>query len=171
MADFVTNKSLGELVDPKAAASYLSWTAGGASDAVTWTGITIDREAFSTGSLPKTLDAIVFYDATLGSGKTLSLTIGLQTSPDNSTWTDYATETATVVSTGASGGSRNVGVARIVVPSSNKPTGTPGVDLTSAQRYVRLNVLADLSATGTDTGITAAVLEFGGFDILASPQT
>lgn len=171
MADIVLQKSLGELTDAKAGASYLSWTAAGASDAVTWTGLTIDREGLSTGSLPRSADAVVFYDATLGSGKTLSLTIGVQDSADNSAWSDYATETATVVATGPSGGGRVIGVARVIIPSSNKPTGTPGVDLNSARRYVRLNVLPDLSATGTDTGILASVWELAGFDQLASPQT
>lgn len=171
MADINLQKSLGELTDPKAASSSLSWTAGGASDNVTWTGLTVDRQGFATGSIPRTADVIVAFDATLGSGNTLSIGFDVQTSPDNSTWTDYATQTTTVVATGPSGGGRVIGVARLVVPSANKPTGTPGVDLNSAQRYVRLNTLSDLNRAGTDTAVVTSVIEFAGFDFLASPQT
>lgn len=171
MADIVLQKSIGELVDEKALASYLSWTAAGASDAVTWTGIAIDREGFATGSIPRTMDAVVFYDATLSSGKTLSLTWDVQEGPDGSAWSDLATEAATVIATGPSGGGRVVGVARLASPSADKPTGTPGIGLGPARRYIRLNVVPDLSATGTDTAVIASVGVFAGFDQLASPQT
>ena len=170
MADIVIQKSLGELVTPKAAASSLSWTAGGASDSVTWTGYSIDREGFSTGSLPRTADAIIYYDATLGSGLTLAFTIDIQDSPDGTNWSDYATEAYTVVATGPSGGGHVAGVARAVIASSNKPVGTPGVDLKGARRYVRMNVIPHLSRTGTDTAVMVSVIEFAGFDQLASPQ-
>lgn len=171
MADIVLQKSVAELIDEKALASSLSWTAAGASDAVTWTGISIDRQGFSTGSLPRNLDAVVYYDATLGSGATLSLTWDLQDSADNSNWSDYATEAATVVATGVSGGGRVVGVARLVVASTEKPTGTPGISLNGARRYVRMLLVPDMSRTGTDTAVIAAVGVFAGFDQLPSPQT
>jgi hypothetical protein len=171
MADIVLQKSIGELVDEKALISSLSWTAGGASDDISWTGLSIDREGFSTGSLPRTMDAVLFYDATLGSGKTLSIGWDIQDSPDGSNWSDYATEALGVVATGVSGGGRAVGVARLAVPSSDKPTGTPGISLSGARRYVRFIPTADMSATGTDTAVMAAVGVFAGFDQLASPQT
>jgi hypothetical protein len=171
MADIVLQKSVAELIDPKAASTSLSWTAGGASDSVTWTGISIDREGMATGSLPRSCDAVVFYDATLGSGQTLAFYWDLQEGPDGTNWSDYATEASTVVATGPSGGGRVVGVARLVTGSADAPAGTPGVNLGSARRYVRLNVVPHLSRTGTDTAVMATVIEFGGFDQLASPQT
>lgn len=171
MVDIVQKKSIAELIDPKAASSSLSWTAGGASDSVTWTGISIDRQGFANGSLPLSVDAMVVYDATLGSGNTLSLYWDLQEGPDGSNWSDYATEASTVVATGPSGGGRVVGIARLVVADANKPTGTPGVSLGAARRYVRLNTVPHLNRTGTDTAVIASVIEFGGFDALAAPQT
>lgn len=171
MAGINDIKNVAEYIDPKALSSSLSWTAGGASDAVTWTGISINREGFVTGSIPRSMDAIVYYDATLASGKTLSLTWDLQDSPDGTNWSDYQTEAATVIATGPSGGGRVVGVARLLDQSTNAPSGTPGANLSSARAYVRLNVIPHMSATGTDTAIIAAIGEFGGFDILAAPQS
>ena len=175
MADLVLQKSIAELVDEKALFSSLSWTAGGGSDSATWTGITVDRGGFANGSLPRSLDAVLFYDATLASGKTLAVQWDVQDSPDGTNFSDYATEALTVVATGPSGGGRVVGVARLVSPSivtsPDKPTGTPGVPLGPARRYVRLNVLPHLSATGTDTAVIGGVGVFAGFDTLAAPQT
>jgi hypothetical protein len=175
MADIVLQKSIAELIDDKALSSSLSWTAGGASDSATWTGTTVDRQGFATGSLPRSLDAVVFYDATLASGKTLSIQWDLQDSPDGTNFSDFATEASAVVATGPSGGGRVVGVARLVSPSivtsPDKPAGTPGVPLGPARRYVRLLVIPHLSATGTDTAVIAAVGVFAGFDTLASPLT
>lgn len=172
MADIVQNKNIGALIDEAAAFSYLSWTAGGGSDSATWTGISIDREGFATGSLPRSLDAIVFFDTVLASGHTLSITWDVQHSTNNSSWTDYATESATVVATGISGGSRQVGKARMTVQSTaDNPSPGPGINLQSAYRYVRLNVLPHLSAPGTDTAVIAGIGVFGGFDQLASPTT
>ena len=174
MADIVLQHSIGELVDPKSLSSYLSWTAAGASDSVTWTGVTINRATFASGTPPKTVDAIVYYDATLASGKTLSVYWDIQHSTNASTWIVFATEASTVIATGPSGGGRINGVARMSVAGaagSNAPAGMPGVDLSGAYQYVRLNVVPHLSATGTDTAVIAAIGEFAGFDTLASPQT
>ena len=171
MAGIAYVKSVAEFIDPKALSTSLSWTAGGASDAVTWTGISINRESFVNGAMPRSLDAFVVYDVTMASGHTLSLTWDVQDSPDGSNWSDYATEAATVAVTGISGGTRQVGVARMLNPSGNAPSGTPGVDLNGARAYVRLNVVPDFSGAGTDTGIIVAAGEFGGFDILAAPAT
>ncbi len=171
MAGIAYVKSVAEFVDPKALSSSLSFTAGGASDSVTWTGISINREGFVNGALPRSMDAIVYYDATLASGKTLALYWDLQEGPDGSNWSDFQTEASTVVATGPSGGGRVIGVARLLRGGSDAPSGTPGVDLNGARAYVRMNVIPHLSATGTDTAVIAAVGEFGGFDILAAPQT
>ncbi len=173
MADIVYVKSIAELVDPKLAASSLSWTAGGASDAVTWTGYSIDRQAFVTGSMPRSVDVFVAYDCTLASGSTLSFTFDVQDSADNSAWSDYATEAITVFSTGTTGGPAKSGIARMSVAAgnANAPTGTPGVDLNQARRYVRCNVVPHLSRAGTDTAVMVTIADFGGFDILAAPKT
>ena len=78
-----------------------------------------------------------------------------------------------MIATGPSGGGRVVGIARLVAPimMANAPSGTPGVGLGGARRYVRFNVVPHLSATGTDTAVIASVGVFAGFNTLPSPQT
>jgi len=143
----------------------------------------IDRGgAFATGALPRTLDAALLFDATLASGKSLSVYWDVQHSPDNSTWSDFATEASQVVATGQSGGGRAIGVSRLTLSSADDPniasatnipgqTPTPSINLGSAARYIRLNVVPHLASTGTDTGVIAAVGVFAGFDILQAPSS
>lgn len=178
MGDIVLQKNIAALIDLKALNSSLSWTAGGASDSVTWTGLSIDRGGFGVGAgglaatpMPYSMDAVLYYQATLQSGKTLAVTFDLQSSPDNATWTDFATQTTTTIATGPSGNGTVNGVVRVQIPNVNAPSNMPGIDLTNAQRYLRLNVLPHLSATGTDTAVIAAVGVFGGFDRLPAAAT
>ena len=169
MSDMVLQKNLGALIDAKALSAALSWTAGGSADNAAFTGLTIDREGFSTGSLPRSADIDVAFSATLAAGKTLSLAMTLNSSPDGSNWTAYATQAAAVVATGPTGGATVEGVARMVVASADNPSNTPGVNLGSAQRYLQLVVTPPLSATGTDTAPMIGVGVVGGFDQLAAP--
>lgn len=171
MSSIVMQKSIGELIVPKVLTKSQAFTAAGAGDNLAITGTGVDREGMSTGSLALSLDVEVAYDVTLASGATLSLTMNVQDSADNSTFADFATEVATVVATGPSGGARVQGIARLVVPSANKPTGTPGMGLSGARRYIRLVLTPDLSAGGTDTGVVQAIGVFSGFDFLPAPQS
>ena len=173
MADLNYVKSIGELITPRLLASSLSWTAGGASDSVTWTGYSIDRGAFANGGLPRSASILVAYDLTLASGSSFALTFDIQDSPDGSNWSDYATEAYFVVATGPSGGGHVSGVARFsgAANNANAPAGTPGVDLAMARRYVRCNVVPHMTRTGTDTGVLTVIGEFGGFDLLAAPKS
>ena len=91
-----------------------------------------------------------FFEATLQSGQTLTLTTKIQHAPDDSTWTDFATESATVVATGPSGGGAVVGTHEL------------DVDLSGANEYVRAYVLPVLSAAGTDTAVVVQAICFGG---------
>jgi hypothetical protein len=172
MSDIVQLKNLGALVDVKQMSNPLAWTAGNSRDSAVWTGSSIDREGFTTGSMPRSADFDIYWCAQLGSGNTLSLYLDVQNSANNSTWSDYATEAATVVGTGPSGGGLVAGVYRMTVQTTaDNPTPGPGVNLGSAERYVRLNVTPHLSAAGTDTAIIQAAGVFGGFDQLAAPTT
>jgi hypothetical protein len=173
MSDIVLQKNLGALIDTKSLLSApYSWTAGGGSDSISFTSSSVDREGLATGSMPLSCDIEVFYSATLGSGQTLSFSLDVQTGPDNSTWTDYATEASTVVVTGPSGGGLVSGVARLVVPSSNNPGNTPGISLAGANRYLRVAGIPHMSRTGTDTAVIQAIgITFGGFDQLVAPAT
>ncbi|HLY04263.1 MAG TPA: hypothetical protein VKR31_00800 [Rhizomicrobium sp.] len=157
MGDIVQTKNIGALVDIQRCSDHATSTAGGSGDATTVTGLTIDRAGFSSGSLPRSALFGVLYEATIASGKTLSIGYAVQHSLDGSTWTDYQTATYAVVSTGASGG------------STNKGTWNVACDLNSAYRYVRFNYNPDLNASGTDTSYSDAAGVFGGFDRLAAP--
>jgi hypothetical protein len=153
MADIVTQKNIGAMIDVVRASAAASAVAAGSGDATTTTGATIDRMGYG-GSMPSSALFSVIYDATLASGKTLSIGYAVQHSPDNSSWADYQTATYAVVATGASGGSVAAGEFNVAV------------NLNNANRYVRINYNPDLNASGTDTNVTRAVAAIAGFDRL-----
>jgi hypothetical protein len=157
MGDIVQQRNIGALGTSKRLSDHGTSTAGGSGDATTVTGLTIDRAGFGNGSLPLSMQATVDFEATLGSGKTLSIGYAVQDSADGSTWADYQTATSAVASTGTTGG------------SVNKGTFNVPVNLTSAKRYVRFNYMPTCSATQTDTTYSDANGFFAGFDRLAAP--
>jgi hypothetical protein len=171
MGDIVQQKNIGALIDVASiAAPDYPWTAGGGSDSVTFTSTSVDREGFATGSMPRSMDVEIYWSATLASGKTLTLYSEIDSSPDNSTWTPYASEQATLA-TGPSGGGAVNGVHRMTVQTTaDNPSPGPGINLGAAARYLRYLGVPHLSATGTDTGqIRAVGMVVGGFDQLAAP--
>jgi hypothetical protein len=172
MADIVLQKNVAALVDVKSVLSpAYAWTAGGASDSITFTSSSVDREGLSTGSMPRSCDVEVYYSTTLASGATLSLLWEIDSAPDNATWTAFATESSTVIATGPSGGGTVTGIARMTVQQiADNPVPGPGVNLGGAQRYLRFLGIPHLSRTGTDTAqIQAVGVLLGGFDTLAAP--
>ena len=166
MSDLVLQKDVGALVVSKAMSRALSFTSGGGSDNASYTGISIDRFA-AFQNMPRALDIDIAYDATIGSGSTLSFTVVVQDSADNSTWADYATESgATVVATGPSGGGNVQGVKRFTPYDPNRPTGSAGISINGARRYVRTVFKPALSRGATDTAVCQAIGVFAGFDTL-----
>lgn len=154
MSDLVLQRdvgSLGALLRLSAAAAAV---AAGTGDSTTTTGATIDRMGFSSGSMPTALAAAIIYDATLATGKTLSIGYAVQDSADGSNWSDFQTATYAVVATGATAASVAAGQFEV------------GVNLGSARRYFRTNFALDLSATQTDTAVGRAVGFAAGFDRL-----
>ncbi len=159
MTDQVVSKNIGAIVTDRIASQSLSWTAAGAGDNTTKTGLTIDRAAFvNNGSLPESAIFSLLADATLASGATLSVAWTVQHSTDNSNWTTYGANTtaSTAFLTGPSGGGRVTGQNNFAV------------NLSSAFRYVRANFVPDLSAAGTDTAVAIAAATLAGFDRLPS---
>lgn len=159
MSDIVVQRNIGALGDLVRLTDHGTSTAAGSGDATTVTGLTIDREGFGNGTPPMSALMSVIYEATLASGKTLSIGYAVQDSADGTNYSDYQTATYAVVSTGGSGGTTNKGQFNVQV------------NLTSARRYVRFNYNPDLSATGTDTSYSDGAGFFGGFDRLAAPNT
>jgi len=158
MSDVLIQHNIGAVVDVVRASAAAAATAAGAGDATTTTGVTIDRAGLSNGSLPNSALFSTVYDATLASGKTLSIGYAVQDSADGSTWADYQTGAGVVVGTGPSGGGAVAGQLNVQV------------DLGSARRYVRFNSYPDLNAAGTDTAVTRSVAVLAGFDRLAAPN-
>lgn len=142
--------ALGALKNLSAAATA---TAGGTGDATTTTGVTVDRFGFDAGGIAGSLTAGVLYGATLTSGETLSVAWAVQHSADASTWADLDTGSSTVAT----------GTSSVTAFSG---TLEADIDLTPAERYVRVNFAPDLSADGTDTATAQAAGFFAGFDRL-----
>ena len=163
--NIATQKNMAAFIDEKAFGAPITLTAGGAGDNTNVVGSTIDREGFSTGSLPLSMDFLVYFSATLTATKTLSLTLELDSSPDGAAWTSFATQAATVVATGPTGGGTVTGIARLTVAGNPGP----GVSLASAGRFLRSQVTPDLSNTATDTATCIVIGVFGGFDSQPAP--
>ena len=153
MADIVTQKNIGALVTIRDALDSTSITAGGAGDNTVATGPSIDR--FAAG-MPESAVFATRYFAGIGSGNTLTVQSTVQDSADNVTFTDFASEAATLVGTGPSGG----GLVR--------GTRAFAVDLTNARRYIRFRPTPDLNRASTDTAELSAVAVLGGSDRLAA---
>lgn len=131
-------------------------TAGSESEV---SGKTFDRQATLTaaqsanaGNRFRSVTAIVQVVATMASGNSVGVSLNFQDSPNDSDWTDYGTAMADTTVISAAGGAVTAKAATI----------RHTVDLVSARRYVRVQVLPNFSATGTDTGLFAAVLVLGG---------
>lgn len=154
MADIVTQRDIAQIGLLKYLSAAAAQTAAGAGDATTVTGATIDRMGIAGGSMPGSLAAGVVFDATLATGKTLSIGYAVQDSADGANWADYQTQTYAVVATGSTAASVVKGEIEF------------DVNLSSARRYVRFNHNPDLSATQTDTAVTRAAGFFGGTDRL-----
>lgn len=148
----VTNRNIGQLGAIRRLSAGASATGGGAGDAATVTGATIDRMGFGLSSLPMSLALGVVYEGALATGKTLSVAYQVQDSADGTTWADYATSAPAIVATGSTASSAIAGQLEAAI------------DLSSARRYVRANFVPDLSATQTDTASFRAVGFFAGFD-------
>lgn len=115
-------------------------TAGGSGDATEVNAAWVSREA-ATG-LANSMKVIVSYTATLAAGATLTFAGNMQdaTAIGGTGAADYGDAVAaTVVATGATGGSTETGTFEI------------DVDLAGAREFVRAQITPNLSASGTDT--------------------
>ncbi len=125
-------------------------TAGGSGDATEITGTTINLATQSRRVA--SVDFEIPVRAVLGANETITVVGKIETSPDNSTWTALATNATLLTLTGGSGGTTEVGVARI------------GCDvLQNNYQYIRVKVTPDMSRANTDTAVVG-----GGVAILAS---
>ena len=137
----------GALIAARYGIAGVDVTAGGAGDAAEVDGAWIDRLGFAS------LKVIIAFTATLAAGETLAIAANLQDAGavDGTGAADFGTALApTVQATGGAGGSTETGVLEL------------DVDLSAADRYVRVRFTPDLSAATTDGAELAAVYVLAG---------
>jgi hypothetical protein len=127
-------------------------TAGGDGDETAANGATIDLAGL--GSRFNGAAFAVRANATLAESETLTLAAKIEDSADGSNWADLVASASVLTLTGGAGGSTEAGI------------GVVGVDLRSADRYIRVVATPDLSASGTDTASVDAVCVLTGGDVL-----
>lgn len=105
----------------------------------------IDRLGYNSAKL------IISANATLGATETLDFDVELSQSEDDSTYTTpVASYTAETLLEGGAGGSTESGILEL------------DIDLSSYDRYLKIGITGDLSASDTDTADWQAVLILGG---------
>jgi hypothetical protein len=129
-----------------------SLTAGGSGDNTEVVGSSIN-----IATLPKRPHSVVFdipCRAVLGATQTLIVAGKIEQSVDGSTWTDVTASATLLTLTGGSGGTTEVGVARV------------GCDLIRVNcNFIRVRATPDLNRANTDTAVMGAgVAEFGGLE-------
>jgi len=142
---------VGAGLQPHFANAEVSVTAGGAGD-----GTEVDAGSIDLASLANrfnSVDLMVVGQATLAATETLSIAGNWQDSPDDAAWTDTGDAlAATVVATGATGGSTDLPFA----------VKLGSLDLNTAQAFVRAQVTPTASAGSTDTATVQLVYVLGG---------
>lgn len=134
--------------------------AAGTGDNSEVNGSTIDRYVNDSDASDGIFESVVFAitaRAVLTDKKSLTLKATLQESADDSTWTDAAATLqpggaadSTVLTLTSSGGTTETGIYKL------------SVNCASLARYVRIQVHADLNASGTDVADVHAVAIKGG---------
>jgi hypothetical protein len=119
-------------------------TAGGADDGVEKDGVGIDRQDFYSGVLAVPIEAVLTESATA----TVSVTI--QESADNSSFSDIDNQPDDLVLTGGTGGSTETGILE------------HDLDLKALDQYVRAQITVTMSEASGDTAVYGAALALGG---------
>lgn len=149
MPSFADSKAVGEQLAGVFALIPALITAGAGNDGVEVDGASIQRTGLSGGP-GNSAKFLIPYSTTLADTETLTVAANIQDSPAGSSWTDFGTAFASAVLHTSSGGSTHTGVVEL------------DVDLTAADDYIRIQVTATLSASGTDTVSLGAVAVIGG---------
>ena len=142
-------KNIGAYISAVYAGDVDSIVAGGAGNGAEVYGPAVDRFAHNE---PLSVLAVYAIKATVATGKTLSLGYSLQHSSDGVNFTDYAPVAAAVIANGT-------GAAQDIVIQQS-------VDLTGAERYIRVAYTPTLSATATDSAVISPLFVFGGENML-----
>lgn len=140
-------KNIGAFVRGLFAFANLAVVAGASEDGVVQTGVTIDREDFSSLFLSGTL--MVNADVTIATANTVTLRARFEDSADDSAWLAYQAEP-------------KGDPADVVISATDTSVEEFHVNLAGARRYVRCLLTATLSEADTDDVNLSAVLVVGG---------
>jgi len=127
-------------------------TAGGTGDATEVNGVTIDRNALTQGRGQSAVLAILVKATMASAATTAIVTANFQDSANDSDWTDYGTALGATTTHSAAGGAL----------TASSAVAKLSVNLASARRYIRAQVMCDLSASGTDTALISSVIIIAG---------
>lgn len=146
-------RSIGDQIVTRRASANAAATAGSTGDNTEVVGVIIDLAAIGW---PQSCQVVIPFTATLAAAATLTIAWDIDTgSASNLSGSSVLTSAAAAtVATGPGGGG--------TVPGQL----TANVDLSGADRYVRLNFTPNLSAANTDTAALSSVIVFGGMNRL-----
>lgn len=128
--------------------------AGAGTDNAEQNGAWVDRKGAAYGTV-QSAKLVITGEATLAQDETLSIAVNIQEATDGSGSgaADFGTALAsTVVATGDTGG------------STEQFTAELDFDLSGAEQFIRSQITADASASGTDTATYTATWVFFGSD-------
>jgi hypothetical protein len=141
-------RAIGVITTSRNGITPTAGTAGTSFSGTAITGTAIDRLALNN---PLSLVVNVNVASNLTATKTMTVHTVIQHAPDGTTWTTYTQPNGVApIDLVQSATGANVGIQ------------TTNVDLSGAHEFVRIQVTPTLSASGTDTGVVAATLIFGG---------
>ena len=133
---------IGALLLPVVGFKSQAITAGGTGDGSAWNGEVIDLLPSTVGGRFNAASVMVATNATLASGNSITLSVLVQDSANNSDWSTLVAATPVAARTATGGAFTNGALA-----------GRMNVNLSQARRYIRPVVTTTLSATQTDTCI------------------
>lgn len=126
-------------------------TAGGSGDNTSAYGEVIDTT--SLGARYHAAQATIVSQATMASGNALTVVAQIQHSSNNSDWASLVDSSTAITHTAAGGAAANVA-----------QRATVNVAMWKTRRYVRVHLLPNLSATGTDTALVFSTWAFANPD-------
>ncbi|MGH6836819.1 MAG: hypothetical protein ACREC9_15055 [Methylocella sp.] len=180
MADFLTQRHIGDLICPKPASALFTQAASAPAQL---TGTVLDRLAFQgPGLMPRTVDLDIWFAtaAAAALNQVLSISWILQHAPDGTTFTTFATQAATAYNT-AGPSAVLAGIARMTLINADEPNvpfggfnlppfiAAPSLYIGPAQRYLRLLWTPSYAISNADSFSYAVTAVFAGFSTLQAP--
>ena len=153
-------KDIGAFLKGKAAVNPRVVTAGSTADGSTYTGATIDRQAVTELQHCYSMKLVVPIFPNLSTGITGTVEGEVEDSADDVTFTNYPDKAGSTTFT------LTIGTTLTTAAVTAEGEINADFDIQAARRYVRAVLRPSILSTATDTLDIAAVLVFGGHDVL-----